>query len=86
MVADKECDKPRSIRAAEIARARSKPTERLDAYDLYLRAVPEIHTGTIDGFLRAETLLRDALVRDLAIPKLCRLSATVCPDWSFEVR
>jgi hypothetical protein len=36
-----------SIRAAEIARARAKPTERLDAYDLYLRAVPEIHTGTL---------------------------------------
>jgi len=58
-----------SIRAAEIARARSKPTERLDAYDLYLRAVPEIHTGTIDGFLRAETLLRDALVRDPGYPE-----------------
>jgi len=50
-----------SILATEIARARAKPTERLDAYDLYLRALPEIHTGTEQAFLRAERLVRDAL-------------------------
>src|SRR5215204_5415779 len=58
-----------SIRAAEIARARAKPTERLDAYDLYLQAIPEIHTATLEGFLRAEALLRDALARDPGYPE-----------------
>jgi len=58
-----------SIRAAEIARARAKPTERLDAYDLYLQAIPAIHTATLEGFLRAETLLRDAVARDPGYPE-----------------
>ena len=58
-----------SILATEIARARAKPTERLDAYDLYLRALPEVHTGTEQGFLRAESLLRDALARDANFPE-----------------
>jgi adenylate cyclase len=58
-----------SILATEIARARAKPTERLDAYDLYLRALPEVHTGTEQAFLRAERLLRDALAKDPDFPE-----------------
>jgi len=58
-----------SILATEIARARAKPTERLDAYDLYLRSLREVHTGTEQGFLRAERLLRDAIARDPDFPE-----------------
>src|SRR5215203_2960150 len=58
-----------SILATEIARARAKPTERLDAYDLYLRSLREVHTGTEQGFLRAERLIRDALARDPDFPE-----------------
>jgi adenylate cyclase len=58
-----------SIFATEIARARAKPTERLDAYDLYLRSLREVHTGTEQGFLRAERLLRDSLARDPDFPE-----------------
>src|SRR5215208_6239473 len=58
-----------SILATEIARARAKPTERLDAYDLYLRALPEVHTGTEQAFLRAERLVRDALAKDPDFPE-----------------
>jgi TolB-like protein len=35
-----------SLRQAEIERARRKPTERLDAYDCYLRALPHFYTLT----------------------------------------
>jgi adenylate cyclase len=42
-------------------RARTKPTDSLDAYDLYLRALPEFHLFTAEGFLRAEELLRRAV-------------------------
>ena len=31
-----------NLRAVEVERARSKPTDDLDAYDLYLRALPRI--------------------------------------------
>ena len=58
-----------NILATEIARARAKPTERLDAYDLYLQSLREVHTGTEQGFLRAERLLRDALARDPDFPE-----------------
>ena len=39
------CIEP-SVRRAEIERARRKRTESLDAYDLYLRALPHAHTNT----------------------------------------
>jgi len=53
-----------SLRAIEIERAKSKPTESLAAYDLYLRALPEFHSVTEQGFHRAKALLREALARD----------------------
>lgn len=53
-----------SLRLAEIERARRKPTESLDAYDLYLRALPAINAYTRGGFEEAEGLLRKAVTLD----------------------
>ena len=53
-----------SVRLAEIERSRLKPTDNLDAYDLYLRALPEFHHFTEQGLLRAEALVRRAVEID----------------------
>jgi TolB-like protein/DNA-binding winged helix-turn-helix (wHTH) protein/cytochrome c-type biogenesis protein CcmH/NrfG len=53
-----------SIRLVEIERVKAKPTDSLDAYDLYLRALPEIFALTEESLLRAEALLRRALTLD----------------------
>ena len=53
-----------SLRLVEIERAQRKPTDNLDAYDLYLPALPAINAYTRDGFEEAETLLRRAIVLD----------------------
>jgi adenylate cyclase len=53
-----------SVRNTEIERTRNKPPGSLTAYDLYLRAQPEFHTYTRDGFLRARELLEQALALD----------------------
>lgn len=53
-----------SLRLAEIERAKHKPTENLDAYDLYLRALPAINVYTRAGFEEAEALLRKAVALD----------------------
>jgi adenylate cyclase len=53
-----------SLQAAEIERARAKATNNLEAYDLYLRALPEFYAFTEQGFRRAETLLRQAVECD----------------------
>jgi adenylate cyclase len=52
-----------SLQAAEIARAKAK-TSNLEAYDLYLRALPEFYAYTEQGFRRAEALLLQAVERD----------------------
>jgi adenylate cyclase len=53
-----------NLRSAEIARKKSVPTENLDAYDLYLRALSETDPITKDGLERAEALLRRAVQLD----------------------
>jgi tetratricopeptide (TPR) repeat protein len=53
-----------SLRRAEIARAERKPHGRLDAYDLYLRAVPQVLTNKVGGTDEALRLLRAALELD----------------------
>lgn len=53
-----------NLRMAEIERARRKPTGNLDAYDLYLQALPLLYAYTQTSFLEAETLLRGAVAQD----------------------
>ena len=53
-----------NLRHAEIERARRKPTEKLDAYDLYLRALPELLSFTLDGYRQSRLLLLKALEID----------------------
>lgn len=53
-----------NILRAEIDRSRSKRTDDLTAYDLYLRAHPEFQSYTRDGFLRAQTYLEQAVSID----------------------
>jgi adenylate cyclase len=52
------------LRHAEIERASRKPTESLDAYDLYLRALPRAYAHGENGFAGAIDLLRQALAID----------------------
>ena len=53
-----------NLRAVEVERARTKPTDSLDAYDLYLRALPKSYSATKEGFRRCERLLQAAVQRD----------------------
>jgi len=53
-----------SIRLAEIERTKSKPTESLDAYDLYLRALPLHYSTTREGLAEAQRLLAGAIALD----------------------
>lgn len=53
-----------NIQAAEIKRARGKPTGSLTAYDLYLRALPAYFGPTSDDYKRTGILLSDALAVD----------------------
>ncbi len=52
------------LRLAEIERVARKPTESLDAYELYLRALAHFHKHSLDGFDAAIGLLRQALAMD----------------------
>ena len=52
------------LRSAEIERAIRKPTDSLDAYDLYLRALAEFRKWTPEGWAEAIDLLRRALAID----------------------
>ncbi|MFZ2102075.1 MAG: winged helix-turn-helix domain-containing tetratricopeptide repeat protein, partial [Oricola sp.] len=53
-----------SLRQAEIDRARRKPTEKLDAYDWYLRALPHFYTLTREGVDQAIQFLDRAIAID----------------------
>jgi len=53
-----------SVRRAEIERSRRKRPESLDAYDLYLRALPLMATISVADAPAAAALLRDALRLD----------------------
>jgi adenylate cyclase len=52
------------LRQSEIARAKRKPTESLDAYDLYLRALAEFHKFTESSVVQAIELSKRALAID----------------------
>jgi TolB-like protein/class 3 adenylate cyclase len=52
------------LRLSEIDRAVRKPTASLDAYDLYLRAISQIHKYTEEGLGEGATLAKRALAID----------------------
>jgi adenylate cyclase len=53
-----------TLRQAEIERVRRKRPDNMDAYDLYLRALPHWHAMTQEGNREAMCLLQRALVFD----------------------
>ncbi len=53
-----------SLRRSEIERSRRKPTESLDAYDFYLRALPHVVAQMPQEARKALPLLRQALEMD----------------------
>ncbi len=68
-----------SLRSAEIERAKRKPPDSLDAYDLYLRALPHYHSMRREEHEKALTLLRRAREQEpeyqaaLTLTALCYL-------------
>ncbi len=68
------------LRQVEVDRASRKPTQSLDAYDLYLRALPHFETLTAEGYREALRLLRLAGKMD---PKfaLAHATAASCHVW-----
>ena len=50
-----------NVQAAEIKRARAKPTDNLTAYDLYLRVLPAYFGQTEIDYRRTQLLLSKAL-------------------------
>lgn len=52
------------LERAEIERARHKPTESLDAYDYYLRAMAQLHHGTRAAIGQALPLFHKAMAYD----------------------
>jgi TolB-like protein len=53
-----------SLRDAEMERVRRKPTGSLNAYDLYMRALPHFYGMTPDGIDRAQQFLQSAVALD----------------------
>lgn len=53
-----------NVLLAELQRSRSKPTQSLTAYDLYLRSLPLTHQNSQDTLSEATDLLRRALALD----------------------
>jgi adenylate cyclase len=68
-----------SLKRAEIARATAKPTEWLDAYDLYLRAWPYYNASGREASDAAIALLRRALEIDPAYVRAKALLASAMP-------
>jgi adenylate cyclase len=53
-----------TLQLAEIERATLKPTDNLAAYDLYLRALPNLYSGTSEGTDQALALLYKAIAAE----------------------
>ncbi len=62
------------IRKAEIVRSRRKRAENLDAYDLYLQALPLIQSANIAGYSVAIELLNRAIELDPAFAPVLALA------------
>jgi adenylate cyclase len=63
------------LRQSEIERANRKPTQSLDAYDLYLRSLGQFHKHTRDGACAAIDQLKHALAID---PTYAPAAALIC--------
>jgi TolB-like protein/Tfp pilus assembly protein PilF len=70
-----------TLRQAEIARARRKRPDSLDAYDLYLRALPHASVAMPAEADKALVLLKQALALDPDYPAAHALAA-----WCYEMR
>ena len=70
-----------TIARTEIERARRKPTESLDAYDLYLKALPLLWAFSPEKNAPAITLLEQALEIDPDYPQALANAA-----WAYEQR
>ena len=66
-----------SIRLEEIRQARTKPTNSITAYDLYLRALPGFYRMTREGFADARKLTNEALTIDPAFTLAKALGAYI---------
>jgi TolB-like protein len=69
------------LERAEIQRAKHKPTEKLDAYDYYLRGMASFHRGDSDGMTEAQPLFYQAIERDPDFASAYALAAA-CLFWS----
>ena len=69
-----------SLRHAEVERARRKPTDKLDAYDCYLRALPPFYSLTREGVDEALKLLGRAIELDPRFG-LAKAQAARCYAW-----
>jgi TolB-like protein len=68
------------LERAEIERARRKPTESLDAYDCYLRAMANLHHGTKEATEQALPLLHKAIGLDPGFASAYAMAAW-CHFW-----
>ncbi len=66
-----------SIRLEEIRQARTKPTDYITAYDLYLRALPGFYSMTPEGFADVRRLINEALSIDPAFTLAKALGAYI---------
>ena len=66
-----------ALRLSEIDRAARKPTDSLDAYDLYLRALPLVHRYDEDSLKASVGLLRQALAIDAVYAPAAALLASL---------
>jgi tetratricopeptide (TPR) repeat protein len=66
-----------SLRRAEVERVKRKRPDSLDAYDLVLRAQPDVYSGMPEGATKALALLESALTLDPAYA-LAHAFAAMC--------
>jgi TolB-like protein len=69
------------LERAEIQRAKHKPTEKLDAYDYYLRGMASFHRGNHEGMNEALPLFYQAIERDPDFASAYAM-ASACLFWS----
>ena len=71
-----------SIKRAEIERAKRSRPHKLDAYDLYLRALPSLYAATIEGNKASVRLLKEALSLD---PNYADAAAAIALSLSWQM-